>query len=71
MQESIHQITANGLTIIGSFILGLDGETPGAGDRIISFIEATSIPLAMVNLLQPPPHYPVMAPLAAGGPLAA
>lgn len=55
MQESIHQIQANGLSIIGSFILGLDGETPGAGDRIISFIEATSIPLAMVQLLQPAP----------------
>ena len=55
MQESIHQIQANGLAVIGSFILGLDGETPGAGDRIISFIEATSIPLPMVQLLQPPP----------------
>lgn len=56
MQESLHQIQANGLSIIGSFILGLDGETPGAGDRIISFIEAASIPLPMVQLLQPPPN---------------
>lgn len=55
MQESIHQIQANGLSIIGSFILGLDGETAGTGDRIISFIEAASIPLPMVQLLQPPP----------------
>lgn len=55
MQESIHQIQANGLAVIGSFILGLDGETPGTGDRIISFIEAASIPLPMVQLLQPPP----------------
>jgi len=55
MQESIHQIQANGLVVIGSFILGLDGEKPGTGERIIDFIEATSIPLAMVQLLQPPP----------------
>lgn len=56
MQESIHQIQANGLTIMGSFILGMDGETPGTGDRIISFIEATNIPLAMVQVLQPAPN---------------
>jgi len=56
MQESIRQIQANGLAVIGSFILGLDGETPGTGDRIISFIEATNIPLPMVQLLQPPPN---------------
>ena len=56
MQESINTIKANGLSIIGSFILGMDGERPGAGDRIISFIEDTSIPLAMVNLLQPAPN---------------
>jgi radical SAM superfamily enzyme YgiQ (UPF0313 family) len=55
MAESIRQIQANGLGVMGSFILGLDGETPGTGDRIISFIEATNIPLAMVQLLQPPP----------------
>jgi hypothetical protein len=56
LEEAITAIRANGLAIIGSFILGLDGERPGAGDRIISFIERTAIPLAMVNLLQPPPR---------------
>jgi radical SAM superfamily enzyme YgiQ (UPF0313 family) len=56
LQESINAIKANGLSIIGSFILGMDGERPGAGDRIISLIEATSIPLVMVNLLQPTPN---------------
>jgi radical SAM superfamily enzyme YgiQ (UPF0313 family) len=56
MQESVETIKANGLGICGSFILGMDGEKPGTGDRIISFIEATSIPLLMINLLQPAPH---------------
>lgn len=56
MEESIEAIKANGLSIIGSFILGMDGEQPGTGERIISFIEATNIPLVMVNLLQPAPH---------------
>ncbi len=56
MQESVETIKANGLKIIGSFILGMDGERPGTGDRIISFIEATHIPMVMINLLQPAPH---------------
>jgi radical SAM superfamily enzyme YgiQ (UPF0313 family) len=56
MQESVETIKANGLSIMGSFILGMDGERPGTGDRIISFIEATNIPMVMINLLQPAPH---------------
>ncbi len=56
MQESVETIKANGLAIIGSFVMGMDGEKPDNGDRIISFIEATSIPLIMVNLLQPAPN---------------
>ncbi len=56
MQEAVQTIQANGLTVMGSFILGMDGEQAGAGDRIISFIEATNIPIIMINLLQPAPH---------------
>lgn len=56
LEESLNRIKANGLSIIGSFILGMDGEKPGAGDRIISLIEATSIPLVMIHLLQPAPN---------------
>jgi len=56
MAATIRQIQANGLSIIGSFILGMDGEKPGAGDRIISFIEATSIPFVVVHILQPVPN---------------
>ena len=56
MAASIRQIQANGLSVMGSFILGMDGEKPGAGDRIISFIEATSIPMVVVHILQPAPN---------------
>ena len=55
MEEAINRIKANGLSIVGSFILGMDGEKPGAGDRIIALIEATNIPLVLINLLQPIP----------------
>jgi radical SAM superfamily enzyme YgiQ (UPF0313 family) len=56
LEESINNVKAHGLSIIGSFILGMDGEKPGAGDRIITLIEATSLPSVMVNFMQPIPH---------------
>ncbi len=54
--ESVNNLKKNGMTVMGSFILGLDGETPGAGKRICSFIEQTDIPINMLGLLQAPPH---------------
>ncbi len=54
--DSINTITRNGLTVIGSFILGFDNEGPGAGERIAAFVEATNIPQVMLNLLMPLPH---------------
>lgn len=56
MEEAIGHIKANGLTIMGSFILGMDGERPGTGERIISFIESTGLPLVILNLLQAVPN---------------
>jgi radical SAM superfamily enzyme YgiQ (UPF0313 family) len=53
LADSLTAINANGLSIIGSFILGLDGETAGAGDRIIDFVEATNLPVVMLNMLFP------------------
>lgn len=51
--DSVNALNANGLSIIASFILGLDGETSGAGDRIIDFAETTNLPILMLNLLFP------------------
>ena len=53
LADSLRAINGNGLTIIGSFILGLDGETAGAGDRIAEFAEATDLPIVMLNILFP------------------
>jgi radical SAM superfamily enzyme YgiQ (UPF0313 family) len=53
--ESVNNINKNGLSIIGSFILGFDGETKGADDGITAFVDETNIPTMMVNLLQAPP----------------
>ncbi|MBI5395213.1 MAG: B12-binding domain-containing radical SAM protein [Verrucomicrobia bacterium] len=54
--ESVNNITRNGLSVLGSFILGLDGEKPGAGERICSFIELTDLPVATINSLQAAPN---------------
>jgi radical SAM superfamily enzyme YgiQ (UPF0313 family) len=51
--DSLKAINANGLSIIASFILGMDGETAGAGDRITDFCEATNLPVVMLNMLFP------------------
>jgi radical SAM superfamily enzyme YgiQ (UPF0313 family) len=53
--ENINNISANGLGVMCSFIIGLDGEKTGTGERIRDFVEETSIPLVMLNFLVPLP----------------
>jgi len=53
--ESVNNITRNGLSVLGSFIIGFDGEKPGADKSICSFAQETSIPVLMVNILIAPP----------------
>ena len=54
--ESLDTLKKNGMEVIGSFIIGLDGETKGAGERICAFIEQTDIPVTMLGVLQAAPH---------------
>ncbi|MGO9622350.1 MAG: B12-binding domain-containing radical SAM protein [Desulfobaccales bacterium] len=54
--ESLYTLKNKGMEVIGSFIIGLDGETKGAGERICAFIEQTDIPVAMLGVLQASPH---------------
>jgi radical SAM superfamily enzyme YgiQ (UPF0313 family) len=56
LQESLHTLKKNGMEVIGSFIIGLDGETKGAGERICAFIEQTDISVNMLGVLQAAPH---------------
>lgn len=56
LTESLHNLKRQGMEVIGTFIIGFDGESQGAGERICMFIEQNSIPIAMLNLLQAPPH---------------
>jgi radical SAM superfamily enzyme YgiQ (UPF0313 family) len=54
--ESLNNLKKNGMVVMGSFIIGLDGETQGAGERICAFMDQTDIPLAMLGVLQAAPH---------------
>ncbi len=54
--ESVKKINRAGLSVMAGFILGFDGEKPGAGQRIIDFVEATAIPKAMFGMLHALPN---------------
>ena len=55
IHEDIRSIMGNGLSVIGSFIMGCDGERKGVGERIVRLVEETHIPTAAVGILQPLP----------------
>lgn len=54
--ESLLNINRNGLTVLGSFVIGFDGERTGAGKRISNFVKQTNIPIVMLNMLQAAPN---------------
>jgi radical SAM superfamily enzyme YgiQ (UPF0313 family) len=56
LAEAVHAINRTGLRVMAGFIIGFDGEKPGAGDRIIEFVEQTAIPTALFGILQALPN---------------
>jgi radical SAM superfamily enzyme YgiQ (UPF0313 family) len=52
LTESVDAIIRSGLRVMAGFIIGFDGEQPGAGDRIVHFVEQTTIPMALLSMLQ-------------------
>lgn len=56
MTDSIARITGAGLRVTCGMILGFDGEKPGAGDRIVRFMEETAIPTVTITILQALPN---------------
>jgi radical SAM superfamily enzyme YgiQ (UPF0313 family) len=52
LSESVLTIARAGLRVMAGFIVGFDGEKPGAGQRVYQFVEQTAIPTAMVSMLQ-------------------
>ncbi len=54
--DAVDTIIHAGLRPMGGFILGFDGEKPGAGKRITDFVERTAIPTPVISMLQVLPN---------------
>ncbi|HIK32672.1 MAG TPA: B12-binding domain-containing radical SAM protein [Oscillatoriales cyanobacterium M59_W2019_021] len=52
LSESVKSIARSGLRVMAGFIIGFDNEKPGAGRRVVEFVEQTSIPTAIFSMLQ-------------------
>ncbi|WP_295388627.1 B12-binding domain-containing radical SAM protein [uncultured Thiodictyon sp.] len=52
LSEAVLKITRSGLRVMAGFIIGFDGEKPGAGARVVQFTEQTAIPTASFSMLQ-------------------
>ncbi|MGB3241016.1 MAG: B12-binding domain-containing radical SAM protein, partial [Geitlerinemataceae cyanobacterium] len=52
LSESVKSIARSGLRVMAGFIIGFDGEKPGAGRRVVQFVEQTTIPTAIFSMLQ-------------------
>lgn len=53
--DSIAKIQSYGIQVMGGFILGFDTDREDIFDRMVSFIQQSGIPIAMVGLLQAMP----------------
>lgn len=56
LEQAVDTITAAGLRVMGGFIIGFDGEKPGAGARIAAFVERAAIPTVLFSMLQALPR---------------
>ena len=52
LEESVERIARAGLRVMGGFIIGFDGETPGAGERVRRFATDAAIPGVTFTMLQ-------------------
>ncbi len=59
MAEGIDTLVRAGLRPMAGFIIGFDGEAPGAGDRIVEFVEETAVPTVFFSMLQALPTTPL------------
>jgi hypothetical protein len=63
--ESVMQIARSGMRVMAGFIIGFDNEKPGAGQRIVDFVEKTTVPTAVFSMLQALPDTALSKRLAA------
>ena len=67
LDHAVTAIAGTGLRIMAGFIIGFDGERPGAGQRIVDFVERNNIPLTTFSMLQALPGTALWKRLAAEG----
>ena len=57
--EAVETLNGYGMEVVAGIILGLDGDTPDTGDRLLAFIDRTKIPMLTINLLEALPRTPL------------
>lgn len=67
LEESVVKIARSGIRVMAGFIIGFDNERAGAGQRIVEFVEKTSIPTATFSMLQALPDTALSKRLAKEG----
>jgi radical SAM superfamily enzyme YgiQ (UPF0313 family) len=66
-RKAIANIQAAGIHVIGSFIVGSDGDTPETFDEIADFVQETRLSWVMVNILNSPPGTRLLKEMEAQG----
>jgi len=67
LAESVTHIAKSGLRVMAGFIIGFDNEKPGAGQRIVDFVEQRAVPTGAFSMLQALPDTGLYKRLAATG----
>ena len=57
--EAIGTLNSYGIEVVSGIILGLDTDTPQTGADLLTFIEASQIPMLTINLLEALPQTPL------------
>lgn len=67
MLEAVRTLNAHGLEVVAGIILGLDTDTEGTVDQVLSFVSQSQIPMLTINLLYALPRTPLHRRLALAG----
>ena len=65
--DAVRIINDHGIQVVSGIILGLDTDTAESGDKVLSFIETSHIPMLTINLLQALPQTPLYERLVKAG----
>ena len=55
MKEMVARVHDAGISVMGAFVFGLDGDGPSSFDRTLEFINDTGIDFVVANIIQPYP----------------